>query len=171
MATAPTVPAKTSWLKKLGQDFVKFLGIANKIEKAAEPIVEAILPASTIGFSLFDGVVAIVTSGEQAFAAFGQASNGPAKLQAALGGVIQLFEQYIQTNLPGSAQILASEQWLSARSAIATQYINTVVAFLNSLPASTVTATANGQAVASAITAAQAAMAAATASKTPNPVK
>ena len=163
MSTIPLVPPAphVSWLKKLGQDVLKVLGIAQKVEAIAEPVVEALLPASIPAFSIFDRVIALVTTTESAFAAVGMQSSGPAKLTAVLGAVESLLDGWVTSNMPGSADILKGEQYLAARTANATAYVNAAVAFLNSLPASAQTAT-TPEAVAAA-GAAQAAVAAKTA--------
>lgn len=134
MATTPTPTTKTSWLKKLGQDFVKVFGIVAGVEKVAEVPIEALLPVTIPGFAIFDKVAALVGIAETNAALVGQATNGPAKLESILTTVGQLLDGYVQDNFPGSAQILASEQYLAGKTAVATQLINTVVAFLNNLP-------------------------------------
>ena len=142
MATpvTPVVAAKVSWLKKLGQDVLKALGIAGQAEKAAEPIVEALVPASAPIFGILDIIFPIVATTEQAFAAVGQALNGPAKLQAALGGVESAIDQWTVANLPGSAAILATDAYIQARLVAATAYVNATVAFANALPVNPATA-------------------------------
>ena len=155
---SPAAP-KVNWLKKLGQDVLKVLGIASSAEKVAEPFVEALVPASIPVFGILDEVFPVVTTVEQAFAAVGQQSNGPAKLNAALTGVESAIDQWTTDNLPGSTTILQTDAYIQARLAAATAYINATVAFANALPASTSTsATSAGVAAASAAKAAVAAV-------------
>lgn len=138
MTTAPTpitAAPKVSWLKKLGQDILKVLGVVVKVEQVAEIPVEAILPASIPAFGVFDKVMQLVGVAESSFAAAGQASNGPAKLQSILAATGKILDQYVADNFPGSAEILKSEQYIAGKTTVATQYINSVVAFLNSIPA------------------------------------
>ena len=140
MASTPVAPAKQSWLSKFGQDVLKVLGIAQKVETAAEPVIEALVPASIPAFAIFDKIIQIVMLGESTFAAVGMAANGPAKLSAALPGVEALLDQWVQDNLPGSADILKAQSYLASKTANATAYINAAVAFLNSLPPAAQTA-------------------------------
>lgn len=158
MSTTAATPPHVSWLKKLGQDVVKVLGVAQKVESAAEPVVEALLPASIPAFSIFDRIISLITSTESAFAAVGLQSSGPAKLNAVLAAVTSLLDGWVTSNLPGGADIVKGEQYIAARAANATAYVNAAVAFLNSLPASATTAV-TPEAVAAA-SAAQAAVAA-----------
>lgn len=146
MSSIPVVPApaKVSWLKKLGQDVLKILGVIQKAEPAVEPVVEALVPASIPVFAIFDEIMQIVIMGESAFAAVGMASNGPAKLAAALPGVEALLDKWVSDNLPGSADILKADSYVQAKAAIATEYVNAAVAFLNALPANSQTAVVNG---------------------------
>jgi hypothetical protein len=145
MSSTPVVPApKVSWLKKLGQDVLKVIGVVQKDEPAVQSVVEALVPASAPVFAIFDEIVQIVVLGESTFAAVGLAANGPAKLAAALPGVEALLDQWVSDNLPGSSAILSAESYVAARTANATAYINAVVAFLNSLPASSQTAVTSG---------------------------
>lgn len=155
MVSAPVPVKKQSWLSKFGQDILKVLGIAQKVEQVAEPVVEALVPASIPFFGIFDKIIQVVMLGEATFAAVGQQSNGAAKLAAALPGVKAMLDQWVMDNLPGSQQILASEAYVSAKAANATAYINAAVAFLNSLPpAATTAVTAPAVAAASAAKAA-----------------
>lgn len=140
MASAPVVAPKQSWLSKLGQDIVKVLGIVTGVEKVAEPVVEALLPASTVAFGIFDKIVQLVTNIEGAYAAVGQQASGTAKLGAAVPYVESLLDQYVTDNFPGSADILKAETYLAQRAPVAESYVNLVVQFLNSLPASSQTA-------------------------------
>ena len=162
MSTAVVTPPvkKQSWLSKLGHDVLKVLGIAQKVEAIAEPVVEALLPTSIPAFSIFDRIISLVTSTESAFAAVGMQSNGPAKLNATLGAVGSLLDGWVTDNLPGGAEILKGEQYIATRTANATGYVNAAVAFLNSLPPSAQTATT--PAAVAAAGAAQAAVAAKT---------
>jgi hypothetical protein len=130
---APAKVTKVSWLKKLGQGFVKVFGIVAGIEKVAEVPLEALVPATIPGFAIFDKVASLVGIAETNAALVGQASNGPAKLQAVLTTTGQLLDQYVQDNFPGSADILKSETYIQGKVGVATQFVNTVVAFLNSL--------------------------------------
>src|SRR5271155_3450780 len=161
MATTPVVPAKVSWLKKLGQDVLKVLGVVAPAEKVAEPFIEALLPASVPVFGILDEIFPIITVTEQAFSAVGQQSNGPAKLNAALSGVEAAIDQWTAANLPGSAAILATDAYIQAKLAAATAYVNATVAFANALPASPATSvTSSGVAAAAAAKAAVGAVAA-----------
>jgi len=134
MTTETTVTPKVSWLKKLGQGIVKVLGVLNPIEKAAEPIVEALLPISTVGFKLFDYIVAQVTNVEAGYAAISSAPTGVAKFNAVLPLVANALDTWVAENLPGSSQILVADTYLQSRTLTATNLTNTVVSFLNSLP-------------------------------------
>lgn len=140
MSSTPVAPPHVSWLKKFGQDILKVLGIVKTVETVAEPVVEALLPASIPVFSIFDEIMQIVQMGEATYAAVGLAANGPAKLAAALPGVQALLDQWVKDHLPGSAQILTAETYVAAKAANATAYINAAVAFLNSIPANPQTA-------------------------------
>lgn len=136
MASNPPVVKKQSWLSKLGQDILKVLGFASKVEQAAEPIIETAFPVSIPAFAIFDKIMQIVMMGEATFAAVGLQSNGPAKLAAALPQVSAMLDQWVASNLPGGADIVKGEAYLAARTANATAYVNAAVAFLNSLPPS-----------------------------------
>jgi hypothetical protein len=155
MGTTPVPIKKTSWLKKLGQDVVKVLAAVAGVEKVAEPVVEAFVPASSVVFNIFDYIVGLTTTAEQAFAAAGQQTSGAGKLAAVLPDVEQGLEQWITDNLPGSADVLKSEEWLSSKSTVATSIANSIVGFLNALPASSSTSvTATGSVAAAAVQAA-----------------
>ena len=152
MATTPTPTPKVSWLKKFGQDVMKVLGYVNTAEKLVEKPIELALPGSVIGFSLWDEAFAIVTNVEAGFAAITAAPTGVAKFQAVLPVVSQLLDQWVTDNLPGSAQILAADTYIQSKVTVATNLTNTVVQFLNSLPASASTVVSpNAQAVATAV--------------------
>ena len=149
----PVVPVKkVSWLKKLGLDILKVLSYASPIEKVAEPIVEALIPASAVAFNLFDYAVAQVTNIEAGYAAITTAPTGVAKFQAVLPLIEQGLDQWVAANMPGSSAILKADTYLQSKTFVATNIANTVVQFLNSLPANPSTATtANATAVAAAV--------------------
>ena len=138
MATPPITvtpaPAKISWLKKLGLDILKVLNIISPLEKVAEPIVEAFLPASAVGFNLFDFLVGQITNVEAGYAAITSAPTGIAKFQTVLPIVESALDQWVQANMPGSAEILKADSYLQSKVTVATNLANTIVQFLNSLP-------------------------------------
>ena len=140
--TPPVVPvAKVSWLKKLGLDILKVLSIGNSVEKLIEKPVELLLPASAIAFNLWDFAFGEITNVEAGYAAITTAPTGVAKFNAVLPVISQALDQWVVANLPGSAQILAADSYLQSKVQVATNLTNTVVQFLNSLPASPQTAT------------------------------
>jgi hypothetical protein len=121
-----------SFLSKFGKVVLSIFGVAGKIEKIIEKPVEAIVPASTIAFNIFDTGVEIAKDVEAAFAAAGQQSNGSAKLAAALPGFSAALDAYTLAKFPGSDQILQAEAYLASKTAL----INAIVQYLNSLPES-----------------------------------
>jgi hypothetical protein len=168
MATPATpavvAPVKQSWLKRFGHEVLVILGVVAKdvapLEKIAVPVAEALLPAFApaiaAGAGIFEKLLEMITTVEGTFAAVGQASNGPAKLQAVLAGIGPILDDYVQYHFPGSAAILKAEAYLASKTGL----VNAVVAFLNNLEAGMVAAVPGSSAVAAAA-AAQAAVAAA----------
>ena len=145
MATPPITvtpaPAKVSWLKKLGLDILKVLNIVNPIEKLIEKPVEAFLPITTIGFNLFDYLVGQATNIEAGYAAITSAPTGIAKFNTLLPIASAALDQWVEANMPGSAEILKADSYIQAKTIWATNEVNNVVAFLNSLPVATGTVT------------------------------
>jgi len=152
VTTAP--PAKVSWLKKFGQDVLKIITIgfvdAKPIVELGAQVVEgldpAIAPAIEAGEGIYEKIAAYAMTVEASFAAAGQASNGPAKLQAVLAGVGGDIDAWVAANFPGSATILKAENYLSSKAGL----INQVVNFLNSIDGNSVPSAATPQAVANA---------------------
>ena len=138
---APTGNKFVSFLKKFGLDVLKVLNIASPIEKVAEPIVEALLPPSAIGFNLFDYVVKQALNVEAGMAAITTAPTGVAKAVAILPLIEQALDQWVTANMPGSASILKADSYIQSKTVVAQNLSNTVVQFLNSLPAAPATAT------------------------------
>src|SRR5271165_2155167 len=138
----PATPApKVSWLKKLGLDILKVLNIISPLEKVAEPIVEAFLPITTIGFNLFDYLVGQAVNVEAGYAAITSAPTGVAKFNTLLPIASAALDQWVQVNMPGSAEILKADSYIQAKTIWATNEVNNVVAFLNSLPVAAGTVT------------------------------
>ena len=140
MAATPVAPApKVSWLKRFGQEVLKVIGIVGKDAQAAEPVIvplaETLFPAEApliaAGASWFDKAMNLIKINEAAFAAVGQASNGPAKLDAVAQGVEQDVDAWVQGHFPGSASIQKLEGYAAARKDLITGYTNSAVKFAN----------------------------------------
>lgn len=153
-----------SWLKKFGHAVGVALGViakdAEPVEKAAVQVAEFVAPQYTPLIQAADGIfekgLNEVKLVEGTFTAVGQASNGPAKLQAVLSSLGPEIDAYTEANFPGSAQIIRGEAYIASKSTL----INAFVAYLNSINANMAPAAATVQAIAAA-SAAQAAVAAA----------
>jgi hypothetical protein len=125
----PIVP-HVSWLKKLGHAVGVALGF---IAKEAVPISGAVgavvgildpaaMPLILAGESLVSKIASQAAITEAAFTAVGQASNGPAKLQAVLNSVGPEVDQWITNSFPGAGKASTlTKQGL----------VNAVVALLN----------------------------------------
>lgn len=138
MATTPTVPAapaptpapKVSWLKKFGQEVVKVVefvaGKAAPIAQAAGGVVSTLLPQFAPEISVAENLVSSIAKQAQVteatFAQVGQASNGPAKLQAVLSSVGPEIDQWVANSFPGAA---------TASATVKAGLVNAVVAVLN----------------------------------------
>lgn len=176
MSTSPSIPAasapKTSWLTRFGQAVAKILGIAAKGVSAAEPIVDKVaVPLAEVLLPQFTPEIQMAASwagkafnlillNESTFQAVGQASNGPAKLQAVLDGIGADFDAWVTGSFPGGAELMKEETFISAKAAYLTNYVNETVAFLNKFQGSTTV-----QPTASAVAAASAAAAAVSSAK------
>lgn len=125
----PIVP-HVSWLKKLGHAIGVALGF---IAKEAVPVSEAIgavvgilnpaaMPLILAAESIVSKIASQAAVTEAAFTAVGQASNGPAKLQAVLNSVGPEVDAWVTNSFPGAAK---------ASSLVKQGLINAVVALLN----------------------------------------
>jgi hypothetical protein len=163
MSASPVVPApvaatKVSWLKKFGQDIEKVVGIiakdAQPVAAAAGLAIEAVDPALaplvTVGENLVSKIAQQAQITEAVFASVGQASNGPAKLQAVLNAVGPEVQAWVTSAFPGAAALSTANL---------TQLVNAVVAILNSVDGNlaltppTTTAIAAASAAVAAVTA------------------
>jgi len=154
---APTAP-KVSWLKKFGQDIEKVVGIVAKdslpVAEAAGTAIEivdpALTPLVTVGESLVSKIAQQAQITEAVFAAVGQASNGPAKLQAVLNAVQPEVQAWITAAFPGAGTLTQVQ---------IAPLVNAVVALLNSIDGNlaltppTTTAIAAASAAVAAVTA------------------
>lgn len=170
ISPAPPAP-HVSWLKKFGQEVAKVVGFLAKdavaVEHVALPVADAVLPmfAPEINLAggIFDKIAGLAQINEAAFAAVGQASNGPAKLSAVLGAVNQDLDAWVADHFPGSSAIEKGEMYVASK----TDLVNAVVKFLNGVDASaaavnpTATAIAAASAARAAVNALQPAPAAA----------
>lgn len=175
VTVTPNPPAHVSWLKKFGQEVLKVLGVVAKdaapvaqiATNVAAPLAELALPQFApeieIAKSWVNKGLNLILLNESAFAAVGQASNGPAKFQAVLNGISQDLDAWVANDFPGGAELLKGETYLADKTAYLTNYINSTVAFLNSRNAAslnvapTASATAAASAALAAVKAAQAA--------------
>lgn len=121
-----------SWLSKFGHLFKLIFANAVKVEKAVEPYIEAVVPATVPAFHVFDYAVEIIKDVEAAFAAAGVVQGGAAKLAAALPSIGLALDAYTKAKFPGSDQVLKTEAYLASK----TELINAVVAYLNAIPES-----------------------------------
>jgi hypothetical protein len=162
--TAPAIPAKVSWLKRIGQFFGKVLGIvatdAKPIEAIAKPVAEALLPQFVplieAADSIFSNIVKECVAAEAAAAAVGQAAGtGAAKLAVALSNVGPLVDNWISSNFPGAVQVsqVAKSGLVSAVVAILNEVQGTGIVVsggpapaTSSAPAPAATTTGNVQA-------------------------
>ena len=113
-----------SFLKQAGLDAVKVLGMAEKGEKIIKPYVIAALPASTVAFNIADEIFAISHVVEKDFALVNQASNGPAKVDAAVLAGGDLIDQWIQSKLPGSSKLVDAEKYLASKKNFASAIVD-----------------------------------------------
>lgn len=160
-SVTPITPAPhVSWLKRFGQEVVKVIGFIAKdavsIEKVAVPVAETLLPMFApeinLAAGIFDKIAGLAQINEAAFAAVGQASNGPAKLNSVLTAVNQDLDAWVADHFPGAGAIQKGEAYIASK----TDLVNAVVKFLNGVDASA----ANVKPTATAIAAASAAKAA-----------
>lgn len=122
--------AVKSWLKKFGSVLKTIFVDIGKVESKVKPIVEELLPASAPFFDVFDAGVEVAKNLEVAFNAAGQASNGPAKLKAALPGLSAALDAYTLAKFPGSSDVLKTEAYIASKPVL----MNAIVQYLNSLP-------------------------------------
>lgn len=152
-------PVKVSWLKKFGQDILKVLGFIGKeavpIAQAAGSVISvldpALAPLITVAESLVSKIATQASVTEAAFTAVGQASNGPAKLQAVLDAIGPEMDGWVAAAFPGAKQI---------SSAAKAGLVNAVVAILNDVDGNLALTTPTPAAVAAAAAAQSAAAAA-----------
>jgi hypothetical protein len=145
-----------SWLSKFGRLFKIIFADAVRVEKAVEPYIEAVVPATVPAFNVFDHAVEVVKDVEAAFAAAGVVQGGEAKLAAAMPSIGLALDAYTAAKFPGSDAVLRTEAYLAAKKGL----INAVVAYLNAIPESVTVAPSS-----TALIAATAAAAAVNASK------
>jgi hypothetical protein len=128
-----------SVLKQVGLDAEKALAEIQKGEKVIEPVVEALVPGSVGVFGVADQVFSVVDLAEKDFALAGQASNGPAKLQAVDTAVGATIDAWIKAKLPASSKIVDAAGYLASRQSL----ISSIVGMTNAFSApSEVTTTA-----------------------------
>ena len=140
-----------SWLKKFGRLFKIIFADAVKVEKAVEPYIEAVVPATIPAFHVFDIGVEIVKDLEAAFAAAGVVQGGAAKLAAAIPLIGLALDAYTLAKFPGSNAVLKTEAYLASKTSV----INAIVQYLNALP-ETLTIAPSGTALIAATAAAAA---------------
>jgi len=121
-----------SALTKFGHLFKVIFTGAVKVEKAVEPYVEAVVPATIPAFHVFDVGVEIVKDVEAAFGAAGVVQGGAAKLEAALPGFGLALNAYTLAKFPGSEAILKAEAYVLAKKGL----LNAIVAYANAIPES-----------------------------------
>jgi len=121
-----------SALTKFGHLFKVIFANAVKVEKAVEPYIEAVVPATVPAFHVFDYAVEIVKDVEAAFAAAGVVKGGDAKLAAALPGFGLALDAYTREKFPGSEAILKAEAYVLAKKSL----LNAIVAYANAIPES-----------------------------------
>ena len=139
-----------SWLSKFGHLFKTIFADAVKVEKAVEPYVEMVVPATVPAFNVFDHAVEVVKDVEAAFAAAGVVQGGAAKLAAAIPAIGLALDAYTVAKFPGSDQILKTEAYLASKTGL----INSVVAYLNAIPESITVAPSSTALIAATATAA-----------------
>jgi hypothetical protein len=140
-----------SWLKKFGRLFKIIFADAVKVEKAVEPYIEAVVPATIPAFNVFDHAVEVVKDIEAAFAAAGVVQGGAAKLAAAIPLIGLALDSYTKAKFPGSDAVLKTEAYLASKTGL----VNAFVAYLNALP-ETITVAPSGTALIAATAAAAA---------------
>ena len=129
MSTAPVTPApKVSFLKRVGAEIAKILGIVQKAEPTVVAFTEALLPqfAPFIASAdtIFQNIVKEIVAAETAAAAAGQVGTGPQKLVAVLANVGPMLDTWIASNFPGSAKLADATK---------AGLVNSVVAVLNDI--------------------------------------
>jgi hypothetical protein len=158
VSVTPIVP-HVSWLKKLGHAIGVALGF---IAKEAVPVSEAVgavvgildpaaQPLILAAESIVSKIAAQAAVTESAFTAVGQASNGPAKLQAVVNSISPEVDQWVTNSFPGAAK---------ASTLVKQGLVNSVVALLNEVDGNLALTAPPAGAIAAA-SAAQAAVAAA----------
>lgn len=131
MSSAPTVPAKKSWLSNVGAFFSKIIKVlvtdVAPAEKIAVPVAEALLPqfipliATADG--IFSNIVKEAVTAETVQAVAGTATgSGPQKLATVLAASGPLLDQWVAANFPGSKAVSDAQK---------AGLINAVVAILN----------------------------------------
>jgi hypothetical protein len=115
-----------SWLKKIGAEIAKILGIVQKAEPTVVSFTEALLPqfAPFIASAdtIFQNIVKEIVAAETAAAAAGQSGTGPQKLAAVLANVGPMLDTWIASNFPGAAKLADATK---------AGLVNAVVAVLN----------------------------------------
>lgn len=124
------VKSSSSWLSKFGHAIGVALGFIAKeavpIAQAAGTIISIIDPVLAPEISFAENLVskiaqqALVT--ESTFVAVGQASNGPAKLQAVIDSIGPEVDQWVVNSFPGAAKVSTE---------VKAGLVNAVVALLN----------------------------------------
>jgi hypothetical protein len=138
MSTAPspvTAAPKVSWLKHIGNFFVKLIKIVATdvapAEKIAVPVAEGLLPEFipliTTADGIFSKIVSWAVSAETAVASGGATTGGgPQKLAAVLTNLSPVLDQWVASNFPGAKQVSDVQK---------AGLINAVVAILNEIDA------------------------------------
>jgi hypothetical protein len=126
MATTPAPTPHVSWLKKVGNEIAKILGIVQKAEPTVVAFTEALLPqfAPFIASAdtIFQNIVKEIVAAESAAAAAGLSGTGPQKLAAVLANVSPMLDTWIASNFPGAAKLADATK---------AGLVNAVVAVLN----------------------------------------
>jgi hypothetical protein len=141
-----------SALKTIGKDFLKVVNFGVTIEQKAAPVAAALFPQFAPEIDLANKTAAWIKLTEQSFAAAGQQSNGPAKLDAMVAAISADYDAFIKAQLPGSAVLQDAESFAASKA----DYVNSIVKGIDafSVPAGSTVATAEALIVASAVKAA-----------------
>ena len=129
----PTVPAKQSWLSKIGSFIAKVARVVvtdvAPAEKIAVPVAEALLPefipliATADG--IFSNIVKEVVNAETVQAVAGTATGtGAQKLAQVLAASGPILDQWVAANFPGATQVADAQK---------AGLINAIVAILNAI--------------------------------------
>lgn len=120
-----------SFLKSVGTVTLKVLDKGIQIFQKVEPGLQQAFPGATPFLAIADQIVAWIKQTEANFAAVGQTSNGPAKLNAVVAAMSTSFDQWIQSQLPGDVKLQDAANYLAGKQAI----VNGFVQVLNSFSA------------------------------------